>query len=96
MIKYESGVLKALDKGKVPDGIFIHLNNAFIAINKTKDLALFDIKKLKVRRGGLRGSRKRNYYRLRKGKYRAIFFIESQDIFVIAIDKREEVYKQWE
>jgi len=75
-------------KGKIPEGVFIHLNNAFIAINKTKDLALFDIKKLK-------GTRKRKYYRLRKGKYRAIFFIERQNIFVIALAKREEVYKKW-
>lgn len=38
----------------------------------------------------------RIYYRLRKGKYRAIFYIEEENIFVIAIDKREEVYKKWQ
>jgi len=35
------------------------------------------------------------YYRLRKGKYRAIFYIEASNYYVISIAKREEVYKQW-
>lgn len=66
----------------------VHIHNAFIAIDKTKDLSLFDIKKLKE-------ASERNYYRLRKGKYRAIFYIENENVFVIALDKRENVYKKW-
>jgi len=57
----------------------------------TKDLSLFDIKQLK-----LSEEHDRIYYRLRKGKYRAIFFMEREVIHVIAIDKREEVYKKWQ
>jgi len=52
-------------------------------------LELFDIKKMK-------GIFKREYYRLRKGKYRAIFYIENKNIWVIHIGKREEVYEEWE
>ena len=88
MNKYENKIRKTLKKGKIPKDIFIHIHNAFIAIDKTKDLTLFDIKQLKE-------TTKRNYFRLRKGKYRAIFYIERHNIFVIALDKREEVYKKW-
>ena len=88
MIKYELKVNKSIKRGNIPKDIFEHINNAFVAIDKTKDLTLFDIKKLKE-------ATKRNYFRLRKGKYRAVFYIENHNIFVIAIDKREEVYKKW-
>ena len=60
-------------------------------IDFTKDLSLFDIKQLKQSK-----ETQRVYYRLRKGKYRAIFYLESSDIFVIAVGKREEVYKKWQ
>lgn len=89
MVSYEKKILKSLKKGKIPKEIFIHINNAFIALNNTNDLSLFDIKKLKE-------TSKRSYYRLRKGKYRALFYIENKNIFVINLDKREEVYKKWE
>ena len=89
MIYYEDKIKKALKKGKPPKEIFIHINNAFIALEKTGDFSLFDIKKLK-------GSSNKVYYRLRKGKYRAIFYLENNDYFIIALDKREDVYKKWE
>ena len=88
MIRYESNIRKAVRKGKIPKDVFVHIHNAFIAVDETKDLKLFDIKKLK-------DTSKRMYYRLRKRKYRAIFYIEKNDMYVIALDKREEVYKKW-
>jgi mRNA interferase RelE/StbE len=91
MVKYIEEVLKRVKKGLIPREIFVHFNNAFISLDVTKDLTLFDIKQLKISE-----ETKRIYYRLRKGKYRAIFYIEELDIFVIAIDKREEVYKKWQ
>jgi len=89
MIFYEDGVKKSVAKGLVPKGVFKRFNNAFIAIDTTNDLGLFDIKKMK-------SSGQRTYYRLRKGRYRAIFYIENSNYFVISIAKREEVYHQWE
>ena len=89
MIFYESDVRKSVSKGLVPKEVFKRFNNAFIAIDTTNDLGLFDIKKLK-------SSGQRIYYRLRKGKYRAIFYMESGNYFVISIAKREEVYHKWE
>ena len=89
MIRYEDEVLKNVKKGRLSKEVFKLFHNAFIALENTNDLNLFDIKRL-------RSSEKRTYYRLRKNKYRAIFYIENANYFVISIAKREEVYKQWE
>ncbi len=90
MVKYSDEVLKRVQKGFIPKEIFIHFNNAFISLDLTKDLNLFDIKQLKISE-----EKQRVYYRLRKGKYRAIFYLEEKNIYIIALDKREEVYKKW-
>ena len=89
MVSYEKEVLKAVKKGSLPKEIFRRFNNIFIALDTTKDLGLFDVKRLK-------SSGERIYYRLRKGKYRAIFYFEKNNYYVISIAKREEVYQQWE
>lgn len=69
----------------------MHVNNALRSIDLTKDYSLFDIKTLKGEK-----VRQRTYYRLRKGSYRAIFYVEKDNIYVIRIAKREEVYKKWQ
>jgi mRNA interferase RelE/StbE len=89
MVVYEDDVKKAVNKGSLPRDIFERFNNVFISLDATHDLSLFDIKKLK-------SSEKRTYYRVRKGKYRAIFYIKENNYFVISIAKREEVYDKWE
>jgi mRNA interferase RelE/StbE len=89
MVFYEDGVKKAVKKGALSEETFQRFNNVFISLDTTNDLGLFNIKKLK-------SSEKRTYYRLRKGKFRAIFYIEEHNYYVISIAKREEVYKQWE
>jgi mRNA interferase RelE/StbE len=89
MVFYESEIKKTIKKGTIPQNVFKRFDNVFISLDTTNDLGLFDIKKLK-------SSGKRTYYRLRKGKYRAIFFVEKQNYYVISLAKREEVYKKWE
>ncbi|TAN42121.1 MAG: hypothetical protein EPN22_13245 [Nitrospirae bacterium] len=89
MVVYEENIKKTVAKGSLPKDVFLKFNNVFIALDTTHDLSLFDIKKLK-------SSEKRIYYRVRKGKYRAIFYIENNSYFVISIAKREEVYEKWE
>lgn len=89
MIFYEKDVKKSVRKGIIPKAVFRRFKNAFIALDNTNDLGLFDIKKLK-------SSEQRTYYRLRKGKHRAIFYIENKNYYVISIAKREEVYQLWE
>jgi len=91
MIKYAEDIVKRISKGLIPKDIFLHINNAFTAIDITKDLKLFDIKQLKVSKES-----SRVYYRLRKGKYRAIFYVDKKDIIVIALDKREDIYTKWQ
>ena len=88
MVFYEDNIKKAVKKGALSKETFQRFNNVFISLDTTNDLGLFNIKKLK-------SSEKRTYYRLRKGKYRAIFYIEESNYYVISIAKREEVYKQW-
>ena len=91
MIRYAEDIVKRIVKGFIPQDIFLHINNAFTAIDVTKDLSLFDIKQLKVVKEA-----NRVYYRLRKGKYRAIFYVKNDDIMIVALDKREDVYRKWE
>jgi mRNA interferase RelE/StbE len=88
MIVYEENVKKLVAKGFLPKDIFKRFHNVFIALDATHDLSLFDVKKLK-------STEKRTYYRVRKGKYRAIFYIENNNYYVISIAKREEVYNKW-
>jgi mRNA interferase RelE/StbE len=85
MIVYEKEVAKAVKKGLLQENIFKTFHHAFQALELTKDMNLFDIKRLK-------GSHNRNYFRLRKGKYRAIFYIEDGTYVIISISKREEAY----
>lgn len=89
MIRYYEDILKRIKKGQIPKEIFVHFNNAFCSLDLTKDLGLFDIKQLRNSE-----EKSRVYYRLRKGKYRSIFYLEEDDIVVMAIDTREEVYNR--
>ncbi len=89
MIFYEDAVEKSYKKGDIPKKQFETFHHAFQSLDLTKDLNLFDIKKLK-------GQYKRDYYRLRKGKYRAIFYIEEGNFYIATIGKRDEVYDLWE
>jgi len=89
MIYYEKAVLKSYKKGEIPKRIMELFHNAFLSIDVTKDMDLFDIKQIK-------GSYDRVYYRLRKSKYRALFYFSGEDIYIIYIGKRDEVYKKWQ
>lgn len=78
----------AIAKGAIPKAVARTIHNALRSIDVTRDYALFDIKEM-------RGDYKRTYDRLRKGKYRAVFYVE-EDIFVVYVGKRDEVYRLWE
>ena len=89
MIFYEKSVQKSYKKGLIPKKTIKLFHNAFLSLDLTNDFSLFDIKKIK-------GDYKRDYYRLRKGKYRVIFYILNNDYYIIHIGKREEVYNRWQ
>ena len=90
MVRYAEDIVKRISKELISQDIFLHINNAFTAIDITKDLNLFDIKPVKTSK-----ETGPQYYRLRKGKYRAIFYVDNDDIKVITLDKREDVYRKW-
>ena len=83
MIQYDREIKKTIKKGQLPKNIAELFHHAFTALDVTKDLNLFDIKKLVT-------NDEVDYYRMRKGKYRAIFTYRDGDFFVLAIMKREE------
>lgn len=74
-------------KGIPPEKVFRQIDNVFRSLDLTKDYSLFDIKILKR-------SEKRLTFRLRKGKYRALFYEEDGDLYVFRIDKREDIYRK--
>lgn len=88
MVFYDKDIKKSIKKGALPKEIVKLFVHAFQSLDQTKDLNLFDIKQLKT-------SSSNEFYRLRKGKYRAIFTISDQDFQVHAITKRSEVYREW-
>ena len=89
MVYYEKSVQKSISKGDIPKQVIQLFHNVFLSLDLTKDLNLFDIKKLK-------GNYTRDYFRLRKGKFRAIFYMENDDFYIIYIGKRDEVYDLWQ
>ena len=87
MVTYSEITRKNLEKGIPPIKVFNSFFNAFASLDLTKDITIFDIKKLV-------GETEIPYLRLRKGKYRAIFHYEENGLIVVDyINKREEVYK---
>jgi mRNA interferase RelE/StbE len=89
VVFYDKDIKKDIKKGLLPKEVVKLFTHAFQSLDQTKDLNLFDIKQLKT-------SSSKEYYRLRKGKYRAIFTIEDKDFYVHAITKRAEVYRKWQ
>jgi mRNA interferase RelE/StbE len=88
VVFYDKDIKKDIKKGLISKEVVKLFTHVFQSLDQTKDLNLFDIKQLK-------SSFSKEYYRLRKGKYRAIFTIEEKDFYVHAITKRSEVYRKW-
>jgi hypothetical protein len=61
MVHYNSFILKRAQNKLIPENTLLHFDNAFQAIERTGDLSLFDIKRLREAE-----DKKRVYYRLRK------------------------------
>ncbi|SIQ99667.1 mRNA interferase RelE/StbE [Alkalispirochaeta americana] len=89
MVRYENAVRKDIKTRTIPPRVIKTIHTALTVLDQTRDLQLFDVKEM-------RGSFRRTYYRLRKGKYRAIFFFDDQGVAVVHLGKREEVYRLWE
>ena len=89
MVVYDKDIKKAIKKGLISKEVAKLFTHIFQSLDQTKDLNLFDIKQLKTNSSA-------EYFRLRKGKYRAIFTIEDHTFYVHSIMKRSEVYRKWQ
>lgn len=56
----------------------------FNILNRIQKIPEGDIKPISGRKGE---------YRLRVGKYRIIFFIENEDLYIVKVDTRGDIYK---
>ena len=83
---YGPGVVKAIKKHKLPQDVWEHFRDAFEALALTENFRLFDIKKMVDKKPY-------KYYRLRIGKYRALFHFEDDGLFVEEIAPRGGIYK---
>lgn len=86
-VLYGKQVKKRVEKKKLPRDTWYDFRDAFNSLASTRNFRLFDIKKL-VKKGPY------VYFRLRLGKYRALFHIERETIFVENIAHRSEVYRK--
>jgi len=89
MLIVSEAVEKVLSKGKIPMHIYLSIYEALIEIDKNKDITLYDVTDIQDQHHKL----KYHYYRLRKGKYRSIFYFNDVNTHLYAIEKREDIYK---
>jgi mRNA interferase RelE/StbE len=88
VVYYDADIQKAIKKGSLPKNVAALFRSTFEVLDSTRDLNLFDIKQLT-------SNTETVFYRLRKGKDRAIFIINDDEFYVLDIAKRDEVYKRW-
>lgn len=88
MVYYDKEIPKAIKKGALPRNVAALFKSAFEVLDSTRDLNLFDIKQLP-------SNTETVFYRLRKGKYRAVFIIKDDEFYVLDSARRDEVYKRW-
>lgn len=87
-VLYRKLVRKRIEKRKLPQQLWHDFRDAFSSLAMTMNFRLFDIKKLTTK-GSIA------YYRLRIGKYRALFRFDALAIYVEDIAPRAEVYRAW-
>ena len=83
-VVYSKRIARQVRKRKLPQDIWTDFRDAFQSLADTMNFRLFDIKKL---------TDKGPYYRLRLGRYRALFRIDKETIYVEDIGPRGEIYQ---
>lgn len=86
-VVYGQKVVKRVSKRKLPREVWEDFRDSFDSLARTQNFRLFDIKKL-VKKGDLA------YYGLRIKKYRALFRMDEDTIYVEDIAPRAEVYRR--
>ena len=87
-VLYGRKIQKKVRKHQLPKEIWEDFRDAFQTLASSRNMRLFDVKKL-VAKGPY------VYFRLRIRDYRALFHMDDARIYVEEIGPRGEVYKQW-
>ncbi len=88
-VRYRKSVVKRIQKHQLPKEIWEDFRDAFQALAKSRNMRLFDIKKMMIKGPYI-------YFRMRIRNYRALFHMDNQCIYVEDIGLRGEIYKQWQ
>lgn len=87
-VRYSKNIAKKVKRNQLPKEIWVDFRDAFEAFASSRNMRLFDIKRL-VTKGPY------VYFRMRIRNYRAIFHMDDQYIYVEELGPRGEIYKQW-
>ena len=88
-VRYSKSVAKVVKKYQLPKEIWVDFCDAFEALAASRNMRLFDVKRL-VAKGPY------VYFRLRIRNYRALFHMDNECIYVEEIGPRGEIYKRWQ
>ena len=88
-VLYGKAVSVKVRKHQLPKEIWEDFRDAFDALAASRNMRLFDIKKMAAKGPYV-------YFRLRIRNYRALFHMDNARIYVEAIGPRGEIYKRWQ
>lgn len=88
-VRYSKDIAKKVKRHQLPKEIWVDFRDAFDAFASSRNIRLFDIKRLVTKGPHV-------YFRLRIRNYRAIFHMDDQWIYVEEIRPRGEIYKRWQ
>jgi len=85
---YSKNIAKKVKRHQLPQEIWVDFRDAFSAFASSRNMRLFDIKRLVTKGPHV-------YFRLRIRNYRAIFHMDDQSIYVEEMGPRGEIYQRW-
>ncbi|GEM_PF-148959 len=88
-VRYSKDIEKEVRRHQLPKEIWVDFRDAFEAFAASRNMRLFDIKRLATKGPYV-------YFRLRIRNYRAIFHMDDEFIYVEVIGPRGEIYKRWQ
>ena len=87
-VLYSKNIAKKVRRHQLPKEIWVDFRDAFQALALSRNIRLFDVKKLVVKGPHV-------YFRMRIRNYRALFHMNDETIYVEEIGPRGEVYRRW-
>ena len=87
-VRYSTSIAKRVKRHQLPKEIWVDFRDAFEAFAASRNMRLFDIKRLMIKGAYV-------YFRLRIRNYRAIFRMDDTCLYVEEMGPRGEIYKRW-